>query len=252
MNCTMIAALGSLLAGGTLAFGMLFHTGFEDHDYTVDQPLAGQDGWVGLASANAAMVVGGHQNASSGRRAVSCWGGDLDDFPSSFLYDGAWEQEVPFDPSTRPSEVRVQADVRLDGPDTGTGPGDDLVSANLMARNSVGLNLSPFMYLSSNGNVYAGSGSDQGNAYYQFETPIRFGRYNELAMTLNYLTHICTFEVNGRVIGSLPFGGANEQWHGVLLEMAAYDDPNYVDPTDYTGYWDNISVTSRPAGRCHH
>jgi hypothetical protein len=252
MNCTIFATLGSLLAGGTLAFGMLFHTGFENHDYTVGQPLAGQDGWVALASANAAVVVGDHNEASSGRRAVRCWGGDLEDFPSSFLYDGVWEQVVPFDPITNPCEVRVEADVRLVGPDTGTGPGDDLVSANLMARNSVGLHRSPFMYLSSNGNVYAGSESDQGNAYYRFETPIRFGEYNELAMTLNYLTHIATFEVNGREIGSLPFGGAGEQWHGVLLEMAAYDDPNYVDPTLYTGYWDNVRVISRPASRCRH
>jgi len=54
--------------------------------------------------------------------------------------------------------VRVQADIRLDGPDTGDGPGADLLSANLMARN--GTHQSAFFYLSSNGNAYANAFSD--------------------------------------------------------------------------------------------
>lgn len=245
MNCTILAAFGSLLAGGALAFGMLFHTGFENHDYAAGLPVAGQDGWVGIESADAAEVVSGKVFASSGRQAIRCWGGDLDHFPAWSLYDGAWEQVVPFDPTVQPSQVRVSADVRLDGPDTGTGPGADMLSANLYARNGVGR--SAFLYLSSNGCVYAFANSDQGNAGYRFETPIEIGEYVELAITLDYGTHMATFEVDGDVIGSLPFGGAGEQWRGVLLEMAAYDDPQYVDPTLYTAYWDDVSVLARPA-----
>jgi len=66
--------------------------------------------------------------------------------------------------------VRVEADIRLDGPDTGNGPGDDLLSANLYARNGVGR--SAFFYVSSNGNAYAFANSENGSAGYRFETPI--------------------------------------------------------------------------------
>lgn len=245
MNPILSTALGSLLVAGTCAWGMLFHTGFETPDYTVDQPLPGQDGWTTVLAPNAIVVVGDHETASSGRRAIRCWGGG-DLVSTGGLLDAACEQVIDFDPITDPCEVRVEADIRLDGPDTGSGPGDDLLSANLMARNSVGQRRSPFLYLSSNGNVYAGSESDQGNSYYKFETPITPGAYNHLAIVLNYRTHIATFEVNGNVIGSLPFGGAGEQWRGVLLELAAWDDPSF-DPSLYTGYWDNVSVQAKPA-----
>lgn len=249
MNCTLLATVVSLLVGGTLVSERLLHTSFEKHTYTVGQPLDGQDGWTALVGVNAAKIARGHHVASSGRQAIRCFGADLEHLPSQFLYDGAWEKVVPFDPITTPSEVRVKADVRLDGPDTGNGPADDLVSANLYARNGSGR--SAFMFLSSTGNAYAFANSDQGSAGYRFETPIQLGEYVELAITLNYATHVATFEVDGHEIGQLPFGGVGEQWRGALLEMGAYDDPLYVDHTLYTAYWDDLSVQARPVG-CRH
>jgi hypothetical protein len=103
--------------------------------------------------------------------------------------------------------VWVQADVRLDGPDTGEGPGADLLSTNLVARN--GPSRSARFFLSSNGNAYANANSETaGQQLYEFETPIRLGAYNRLAITLNYRTHLATFEVNGKTIGSLPCSDA--------------------------------------------
>jgi hypothetical protein len=247
MNHILLAALGTLVLGGTAGFGMLFNTGFESNDYTANQPLDGQDGWETLLAPDAAVVVRGHATASSGRMAVKCWGGGPL-VQTSGLLDGAWEQVVDFDPVTHPAKVRVQADVRLDGPDTGGGPNDDLASANLYARNGVGR--SAFFYVSSNGNAYAFANSDQGSAGYRFETPITLGDYNRLAITLDYSTHIATFEVNGNTVGTLPFGGAGEQFRGTLLEFAAWDHPSF-DPTLYTGYWDNVLVRANPAG-CNH
>jgi len=243
MNTMFFAAVGSLLVGATAGFGMLYHTGFETSEYKAGLPLDGQDDWSTLLSPNGAIVVEGHATACSGRRAISCWGGgDLEKVDG--LLDGSWEQVIDFDPITNPCEVRVEADIRLDGPDTGSGPGDDLASANLYARNGRGR--SAFFFLSSNGNAYAFANSSNGSLGYKFETPIKQGAYNHLAITLNYCTHFATFEVNGKAIGSLPFGGAGEQWRGVLLEFAAWDDSSF-DPTLYTGYWDNIAVRANPA-----
>jgi hypothetical protein len=239
----MFAALGSLLIGSGSHFGQLYFSSFEWCDYQVDEPLDGQDGWTALVSPNAAEVVDGRSTAALGRRAVACWGGgDLEDVGGGLL-DGAWEQVIDFDPITNPAIVRVEASVRLDGPDTGSGPNDDLASANLYARNGAGR--SAFFYLSSNGNAYAFANSSSGSQGYKFETPIRLGAYNHLAITLDYLTHVATFEVNWVTVGSLPFGGDGEKFRGVLLEFAAYEP--LLDVELYTGYWDNVSVRAKKA-----
>lgn len=248
MNLTLTITLGTLLLGGTASYGMLFHTGFEHREYTVGQSIDGHDGWIALNSPNAVVVVDGRSTAASGRRAASCWGGGPIDIvnvgPGFDLLDAAVDQPISFDPNARPTVVKVEADVRFDGPDTGNGPGDDLASANLYLRNGVGR--SPFFYISSNGNAYAFANSENGNAGYQFETPIRQGQYNHLEIEADYTTHIATFSVNGHEVGSLPFGGAGEQFTGTLIEFAAWYDPSF-DATLYTGYWDNLSVQARRA-----
>ena len=253
MKRMLFVVLGALLLGSLLAFaashwGKLYNTAFETPNFQVDKPLVGQDGWVGLDdSFNAPEIVEGRFIAASGRRAVRCWAGDLKVMapPYDYLYDGNWFQPVVFDAVTNPARVRVEADVRLVGPDTGEGPGNDLCSANLMARN--GSHQSAFFYLSSNGNAYANAFSTtEGDNWYKFETPIKFGQYNSLAITLNYRTHMAAFEVNGKTIGSLPFGGKGEVFKGVLLEAAAWNDKSF-DHTKYTAYFDNVAVLTRPA-----
>jgi len=254
MRRLSILGLGCLLAAAPFGWGLLYHTSLETPDYTPDQALVGQDGWEALWAGDAAMVVEGKKIAASGRRAIHCWGGDLIalDPPDDWLLDGVWERPIEFDAVTKPAEVRVEADVKVTGPDTGDGSGDDLLSANLMARN--GRFRSAWFFLSSNGNAYAnsyseGPGGTVVELWYQHETPIKLGEYNRLAITLNYLTHFATFEVNGKPIGQLPFGGTGEQFQSVLLEMAAWNapSPEIFDPTIYDAYWDNISVRAKPA-----
>ena len=48
-------------------------------------------------------------------------------------------------------------------------------------------------------------------------------------------------------VGSLPFGGRNEGFISGALEFTALDDPKYIDPKDYTLYFDDVSVSTRPA-----
>lgn len=53
-----------------------------------------------------------------------------------------------------------------------------------------------------------------------------------------------------RTIGIPPFGGqATEAFHGAILEFAACDDPQSVNPSLYTGHWDNLRMLAGP--NCH-
>ena len=224
----------------------LFLTSFETPNYIAGQSIDGIDNWISAISPNAPVVVSDPSLASAGRRALQCWGGSPDLESSGGLLDGAWAHPVTFNPPwAQQALVRVQADVRLDGPDTGTGPNDDLVSANLIARN--GVNQSATMFLSSTGQVFCNSSGVAGSFFYQFATPVPLGQYSRLAIIYDYSTHLAAFEVNGIIVGVLPFGGgATEHFNGVFLEFAAYDNPSVVDPSLYTGYWDKVMIVAAP------
>lgn len=240
--------LGSLLAAATSPWGMLYQTSFETPAFKADQTLVGQDGWTNLISPDAAVVIADPQAAASGRRAIECWGGgplaSVGELPDRFLL-GAWEQVITFDAVTDPAIVRVECDIRLDGPDTGEGPAADLVSANFYGRN--GSHRAPFFYISSNGSAYANAFTESSEVFYAFETPIKVGAWNHYAIIMNYATHMATFEVNHKAIGALPFGGSGEAFHSVALEFASFDNLKVVNPKLYTGYWDNVSVRAKPA-----
>ena len=224
----------------------VFHTGFETPNYLVGHTIDGVDNWFSAISPNAPVIVNDPTQARGGRRALQCWGGSPDLESTQGLLDGAWAQPMTLDPAwAQTAIVRVQCDVRLDGPDTGTGPNDDLVSANLIARNGVGQSAS--MFLSSTGDVYCNSSGIAGSFFYEFATPVPLGQCSRLAIIYDYGTHLAAFEVNGVIVGVLPFGGgATEGFRGVFLEFAAFDNPLVVDPSLYTGYWDNVSVLAVP------
>lgn len=243
LTCTLLAS--TLLAASASA-QLLDFTSFESRNYVVGQSTEGVDGWTTLLSPHANEVVNGFGTASTGRRALSVWGGNPNLTPTQGLLDGAWRKDVTIPAAwAQNAIVHVQCDVRLDGPDTGTGPNDDLLSANLYARNGSGQ--TPFMYVSSTGEVFCFANSSSGSAGYQFQTHVGLGRYARLAMTLDYTTHMCTFWVDCRIVGQLPFGGGpSEAFEGAILEFAAFDNPAFIDPSLYRGYWDNLLVVAVP------
>jgi hypothetical protein len=249
MTRSFLPVLALALVASTAKAQLLYHTGFETPNYVAGQTIDGIDGWASFISPLAPLVVANPAEAAHGRRALTCWGGDPNLETTQGLLDGAWAQTVLVDPSyAQTALVRVQCDVRLDGPDTGSGPANDLVSANLYARNGVGG--SAFVFVSSTGDVYCFADSVGGSAGYQFATPITLGQYTRIAITLDYATHLAAFEVNGVVVGVLPFGGqATEFFRGATLEFAAYDDPLVVDPSLYTGYWDNLMILEVPSNQ---
>jgi len=242
---SFVAAI-ALLAGSAQA-QLLYHTSFETPNYHVGQTIDGVDNWFSFISPDANEIVNGHSTASwFGRRALSCWGGSPNLESTQGLLDGAWAHPASVNPAYGNHVlVQVSCDVRLDGPDTGTGPNDDLLSANLIARNGVGGSAS--MYLSSVGEVFCFADSAAGSVGYAFSTPVTLGQYAHLSITLNYRTHIATFWVNFRAVGSAPFGGqAGEAFNGAILEFAAYDNLAYIDPSLYRGYWDNLTMFALP------
>lgn len=246
MNRSLLPVLALTLAVGTANAQFLYVSGFEGPQFVAGQSIDGIDGWTTLISPQAIEVVRSSAQASSGRKSLRCWGGDPDLQSTQGLLDGAWTHTASVNPMWAASAmVYVQCDVRLDGPDTGNGPANDLVSANLYARNGVGG--TPFMYVSSTGDVYCFSSSVGGGAGYQFATPVALGQYHRLAMMLDYSTHLVAFSVDGVTVGVLPFGGqATEAFNGAILEFAAVDDLQWVDPTLYTGRWDNLIMLAWP------
>ena len=230
-----------------------YRTGFESAQFVAGRALCspiafepGQDGWIGQYAPGAAQIVSG--DANSGRNAVRAHGADLEPVPGAGIAVGTWGKETVFDPIAigRP-RVRVQCDVRLDGPDTGSGPGADLLSANLFTGNTAGEILAGFFF-SSNGTAYPYSYSAGVFHGYVLEAPVTLGEYSRLAMTLDYTTHVVSFEVDGVAVGSLPFGvgAATEEFWLPVIEMAAIDDPSLVDRSLYTAWWDDLSVLALP------
>ena len=196
MNRSLLPVLALSLAVGTANAQFLYVSGFEGPQFVAGQSIDGIDGWTTLISPQAIEVVRSSAQASSGRKSLRCWGGDPDLQSTQGLLDGAWTHTASVNPMWAASAVvYVQCDVRLDGPDTGNGPANDLVSANLYARNGVGG--TPFMYVSSTGDVYCFSSSVGGGAGYQFATPVALGQYHRLAMMLDYSTHLVAFSVDG-------------------------------------------------------
>ncbi len=164
----------------------------------------------------------------------------------------------PSDPNS--SKLRIQADIRLDGEDTGEGIGADIISGNLELRFLDPINNdSSFpatvadlatMLLSSNGNVYA---SIPGQSY-QFETPITLGQYHTLAIEADFNTRTSEFFVNNQSIGQLPFPSSvnfdnTNQFisHNLValdLPFLGLPAPSDYSASDYALYFDNASISS--------
>lgn len=246
MNRLFLSAFALALAAGTAHAQFLYASSFEGPQFVNGQSIDGIDGWTSLISPQAIEVVRSSSQASFGRKSLRCSGGDPGLQSTQGLLDGAWTRTAAVHPAwAANATVFVQCDVRLDGPDTGNGPAWDLASANLYARNGVGG--TPFMYFSSTGDVYCFAGSIGGSAGYQFATPVSLGQYHRLAMRLDYTTHLVAFLVDDVIVGVLPFGGqATEAFNGAILEFAALDDLQWVDPSLYTGHWDNLVMVAWP------
>ena len=211
--------------------------------------VLGTDGWSlaipGFLNPGAATVT----NAvfQSGLQSMEVLGSNLASsggVTSPYEAVGSYRRPIGFDAAVNGyPRVRVEADVRLDGPSVGTG---DLAAASVAARSelaSVGE-----IELSSDGVVYAFDGT--GGPILFTSTALDLSQWHRLAIEVDFLNNQSSFFVNGTFLGQFTYAASNTS--DVLLRGAvvAYARPNDAqlgfDRSDFAYRFDNFSVSAVP------
>ena len=249
--CLLLAA--AALAGGAprLRADTVFSTGFERPTYVADQPLVGQDGWAvqvfnGIPLGESAAVIS-TSNPASGDQAVRVNIGDLTPTGAGDYNVGSYRQFVNYDVAAAGFPiVRIEADVRLDGPGTAQ-------TADRVTGDFVSVNLGPVagdgylgeLSISSDGHLYGYSANDS----YLFGVAITLGQYHHLALDLDFVGRTTTYLLDGQVLGTAAFdpsGTSNLLNRGSMVAYSLNPDPLNRDPSAYTAYFDNFSISTVP------
>jgi hypothetical protein len=207
---------------------VLASSSFEGSKFVAGKTLDGQGGFVVIQAPQAMLVS--NQNAAHGHNCVQIRGGELIHSIGSSLVQSIGGKPLFYDPVANGTPiVRLIANVRLDGDNTGLG--SDKVSAELnTAVGGYGFLLS----LNANGNVYGGW---SGNAF-QFSTPFEMGKYVALEMRFDFDAWTVTFLVNGNSIGSAPLPPlAGTEMVALAMSMTAVQ--GFQDRDQYTAYFDD-------------
>lgn len=154
--------------------------------------------------------------------------------------------------------VEIHAQVRLDGPRTGSKgtPDQDLASANLFATVSFtassAATLGGFI-VSSAGRIWTYGGVAE--EAYKFSTDYTLGTYRELTLRVDFVARQLTYIVDGIILGSSPFASSvtADRLYSGYLELAAPIDPINTpeltyDRANYRAYFDDYSLESVPVG----
>lgn len=247
-------AIGLLLVGlasGTARAGVLYATGFEDPPFAAGSQLVGQDGWIAPAGFSPAAAAISTAAPAGGLQGVRVLGADLATNPdlAQFGYDaiGSYRRPVNFDALAAGTPVvRVQADVRLDGPQTAQTPDrvtGDFVSANVSLVSPDGTLAE--LSLSADGHVYGYGPATS----YLFGVPYALGGYQTLAVEANFLTEVVGFYLNGVLLGTESFAGLGYS-PGLVSRGSMVMYANLpgtvpgVERGDYTAYYDDFSITA--------
>lgn len=252
MKTKTIATLAILaaLSWTAPANDIIYQTGFEPPTFTADQPVRDVDGWVSLPFAEPITVSA--ENPRDGTQCLKFKGGFFG------VNRRCWRPVLAETAVNPPLRLEVRADVRLDGPQTGTGgtPEEDILSANLIARgllpNGNILTLGGF-FVSSAGRIWAYTPGEFGSVYH-YSVPVTFGAYHSLLLRVDFLALTVTYVVDGVELGSTPFFWAavmSEQVYAGELQLAGPNQPINTpeityDPANYTAYFDNFSVEALP------
>jgi hypothetical protein len=256
-NLVLTGAILSLTCASH-ADNTLYQTGFESPDYVAGLPLAGQNTWGEYTTSNtpnassngAGLITTSHP--ASGAQSLQVDAGLLPLLPSGnsgyYYTDYAPNQSFYF--SQYPT-VRMDVQVRLDGPSTGSTIADDFMSANF-SLNDVDGDLAQ-MWISSDGHVHYYSDADPGPTYDGYLGPaVALGQYHDLAMVLNTGTLTDSFYVDGQYVASLamPTAAVPDDQYALNLAMVGIQDQPGYDHTQYTAYFDNINLTAVPEPGC--
>jgi uncharacterized delta-60 repeat protein len=251
MKASILSALTLLAAlpWSATANDIIYQTGFEPPTFTADQPVQYQDGWLSYWYGNAQPIMVSTENPRDGTQCLR--------FKS--VNTTCFRPILTETAGNPPLRLEVRADVRLDGPQTGTGgtPEEDILSANLMAVGSLPngnvLTLGGF-FVSSAGRIWAFTPGEFASVYH-YSVPVTFGDYHSLLLRVDFLALTVTYVVDGVELGSTPFFWSavmSEQIYAGYLQLVGPSQPINTpeityDPASYTAYFDNFSVEALPA-----
>jgi hypothetical protein len=202
----VVAALCTLATVGTLAFGDIYNsTGFENPPFSagpligsVCPPTCAQDGWVGVPPLSPAAAVVSSDLALLGRQSLRVRASDL--VHQTFINEathgyyhaiGSYRRSVDYDAGANGfPTVRVEAEVRIDGPLSVPRANFFSASVGAIARildsagNPASVDGVGELPLSSDGNVYGYCGCDLVPAF-QASAPISLGTWHKLAIDVD-------------------------------------------------------------------
>jgi hypothetical protein len=233
--CFTLAALAAaaLAPASTTADEVIYQTGFEAPDFTLDI-LDGQNGWSHGRVTNPKDAVVTDKYPADGSQGVKIIGELVFQVPNEqFWASGHYPTGIDFDPIDAGSPlVTFQADVAFTGPATDA----DIYSANLDVGDRDHNGISS-IWLSSDGTIHI---ADDNDDIEYVVGAFDFGTYYTLAMTLDFVNQLTDFYVNGEYVGTIPFAtGSGNGFFSGLIELAAL-----ARPVDYNGYFDNYLVTA--------
>jgi uncharacterized delta-60 repeat protein len=261
----LVAALVAALHGRAAASDIIYQTGFEPPEFTPGLPLSEQDLWLGgwYAPGTSHPTTISTANARDGAQCVRFHGTDA----QGAIVGGAWALRPLFDlndpnPPATPQIVEIRADVRLDGPQTGTlgTPQQDLISANLFAvvkqanQDPIGIFDTGGFFVSSAGRIWAYSWiTGTGGAIYGNSIPYVMGTYHTLMLRVNFISRTLTYFVDGVELGSAPIPLAIKSEQLLSGYLSMYGGTQVIDTPElsynranYDGYFDNYSIASVP------
>jgi len=243
---SLILALSFSAALHPASAQTLYSTGFENPPFANGSTLLGQDGWSTaippFLNPNAAIIT--NAAAASGLQSVQVRGVDLVTAPEVAPYAavGSYRRPLNYDASTGNPIVRIQSDVRLDGPLLGTG---DFFTANIAARTGDGF--AGELSLSSDGFVYGytGTGSDPAPL---FSTPVTLNAWHTLGITVNFAANTYTFSVDGTSSSAFAFDPAFVSDVLVRESLVVYARPDAGTNlrSAFVARYDNVSATAVP------
>lgn len=231
-----ILAAFSTLATHAARGDVLVSTNFDSAPFQAGQTINGRGGFLVSPGVPSAMMIT-TVNAFDRGQALEVIGSQLTG--ASVFYQTAATTDPNYDAIANGNPViTLEVHARLDGPstDTGNGTADDITSVNLDALLSDNSYFST--YISSNGQAYG-----YVNQNYVFSGTAALGQYHDLKLVLDFNRRTSSFIVDGNVLGTEPFDATIQSSVLVNADMSLN---SLIAPTQYTGTFDDFSITATP------
>jgi hypothetical protein len=239
---TALALAPSFAQADTLSY----QTGFELPTFLLG-PLEGQDNWLTVEG----IVEISDENPDSGDQSIVVPGEGLIEVDwSDFLWARSYRVFIYDTIANGTPLIEITVHTQLEGPSTDSGQdtADDLFSANIQAY-AFDFEKLKNEYLgelvqSSSGEVWI-FGSRDGDEY-AAGIPIDLADYHSLGMRINFDTRTHQFFVDGDLAATLPIKSSitTDVFAAVMLPVGSVNDPDLIDPSEYTAYYDNFSINA--------